>query len=64
MANFKTFTNAASPFEGKNLAIDIDKVSVIFEDVLEEGAKVKLWSKENAWTVNEDFDTVIKIING
>jgi hypothetical protein len=64
MTNFKTFTNAAIPFEGKKIAIDINKVSVIFEDILEDGAKVKLWSKENAWTVNEDFDTVMKIING
>ncbi len=62
MTNFKTFTNASPPFEGKKLAIDINKVSVIFEDVLEDGAKVKLWSKENAWTVEENFETVMKII--
>lgn len=62
MTNFKTFTNAAPPFEGKKLAIDINKVSVIFEDVLEEGAKVKLWSRENSWTVEENFETVMKII--
>lgn len=62
MTNFKTFTNASPPFEGKKLAIDINKVSVIFEDVLEDGAKVKLWSKENVWTVEENFETVMKII--
>ena len=62
MTNFKTFTNAAAPFEGKKIAIDINKVSVIFEDVLEEGAKVKLWSRENSWTVEENFETVMKII--
>jgi hypothetical protein len=62
MTNFKTFTNAAIPYEGKKIAIDIDKVSVIFEDVLEEGAKVKLWSKENSWTVEENFETVMKTI--
>jgi len=62
MTNFKTFTNAAAPFEGKKIAIDINKVSVIFEDVLEEGAKVKLWSRENVWTVEENFETVMKII--
>ena len=62
MINFKIFTNAAPPFEGKKIAIDINKVSVIFEDVLEDGAKVKLWSKENAWTVEENFETVMNII--
>ena len=62
MINFKTFTNAAPPFEGKKIAIDINKVSVIFEDVLEDGAKVKLLSKENAWTVEENFETVMIII--
>lgn len=62
MINFKTFTNAAAPFEGKKIAIDINKVSVIFEDVLEEGSKVKLWSRENVWTVEENFETVMKII--
>jgi len=61
MINFKTFTNAAPPYEGKKIAIDINKVSVIFEDVLESG-KVKLWSKENQWTVEETFETVMKII--
>lgn len=62
MINFKTFTNASPPFEGKKIAIDINKVSVIFEDVLEDGAKVKLWSRENNWTVEENFETVMKII--
>jgi len=59
--NFKTFTNAAPPYEGKKIAIDMNIVSVIYEDVLENG-KVKLWSKENQWTVGESFETVMKII--
>jgi hypothetical protein len=30
--------------------------------VLEEGSKVTLWSKDNNWTVQENFDTVLKTI--
>ena len=32
--NFKTFTNANEPYEGKKIAIDINQVQSIFEDVL------------------------------
>ena len=61
---FKTFTNASAPFEGKKLAIDINEVKSIFEDVThaDEGKYTTLWSKDNTWTVQEDFETVMKII--
>mgnify|MGYP001166662083 FL=1 len=61
---YKIFTNANAPFEGKKIAIDISKVQSIFEDVTksDEGKYTTLWSKHNAWTVQEDFDTVMKII--
>ena len=61
---YKIFTNASAPFEGKKLAIDITKVQSIFEDVMKsyEGKHTTLWSPDNSWTVQEDFDTVMKII--
>ena len=61
---FKTFTNANAPFEGKKIAIDINEVKSIFEDVTKanDGKYTTLWSPNNSWTVQEDFDTVIKII--
>ena len=62
MANFKVFTNASVPFEGKKISIYVEHVRVIFENVLEEGSKVTLWSKDNNWTVQENFDTVLKTI--
>ena len=64
MANFKTFTNASAPYEGKKIAIDMDRVSCFYEDVLkaDEGKKTTIWSKENNWLVEEDFDTVKKNI--
>jgi len=48
----------------KKIAIDMDKVVTIFQDVLkaDEGKVTTLWAKENAWTVKEDFDTVMKIV--
>jgi len=66
MANFKTFTNASTPFEGKKIAIDVDRIITIFQNVLEkdEGKVTSLWCKENMWTVQEDFDTVLKIVKG
>ena len=30
MANFKTFTNASAPYEGKKIAIDMDRVSCFY----------------------------------
>ena len=64
MANFKTFTNASPPYEGKKIAIDMDRISCFYEDVLkaDEGKKTTIWSKENNWLVEEDFDTVKKIL--
>ena len=64
MANFKTFTNASPPYEGKKIAIDMDRISCFYEDVLkaDEGKKITIWSKENNWLVEEDFDTVKKIL--
>ena len=61
---FKTFTNANAPFEGKKLAIDINEVQSIYEDVTkaDEGKYTTLWSPSNTWTVQEDFETVMKII--
>jgi len=66
MANFKTFTNASTPFEGKKIAIDMDRIACFFEDVLkaDEGKATTIWSKDNVWTVQEDFDTVTKIMKG
>ena len=66
MANFKTFTNASAPYEGKKIAIDMDRVSCFYEDVLkaDEGKHTTIWSKENVWTVEEDFTTVKKILAG
>ena len=61
---FKTFTNANVPFEGKKIAIDISEVKSIFEDVTksDEGKYTTLWSPDNSWTVQEDFETVMKMI--
>ena len=61
---FKIFTNANVPFEGKKIAIDINEVKSIFEDVTkaDEGKHTTLWSPDNVWTVQEDFDTVMKIL--
>ena len=66
MANFKTFTNASAPFEGKKIAIDMDRISCFYEDVLkaDEVKHTTIWSKENVWTVEEDFTTVKKIMAG
>ena len=66
MANFKTFTNASAPFEGKKIAIDMDRISCFYEDVLkaDEGKHTTIWSKENVCTVEEDFTTVKKILAG
>jgi len=64
MIRYKIFTNANAPYEGKKIAIDVSKVQSIFEDVLKanEGKYTTLWSPDNDWTVQEDFDTVMKII--
>ena len=61
---YKIFTNATVPYEGKRIASDVSKVQSIFEDVLksDEGKHTTLWSPNNSWTVQEDFDTVMKIV--
>ena len=66
MANFKTFTNASAPYEGKKIAIDMDRISCFYEDVLkaDEGKHTTIWSKENTWTVRENFDKVNEILEG
>ena len=66
MAKFVVFTNANPPFEGKKIAIDVDRIITVFQDVLkgDDGKVTSLWCKENMWTVQEDFDTVLKIIQG
>ena len=64
---FRIFTNASAPYEGKKIAIDITKVQSIYEDVLksDEGKHTTIWSTYfNNWTVQENFDTVMKIISG
>ena len=64
MANFKTFTNASAPYEGKKIAIDMDRISCFFEDVLkaDECKHTTIWSKENTWTVQESYDKVLEIL--
>ena len=64
MANFKTFTNASAPFEGKKIAIDMDRIACFFEDVLkaDEGKHTTIWSKDNTWTVQESYDKVLEIL--
>ena len=63
---FRIFTNESAPYEGKKIAIDITKVQSIYEDVLksDEGKHTTIWSPHNNWTVQENFDTVMKIISG
>jgi len=66
MANFKTFTNASAPYEGKKIAIDMDRISCFYEDVLkaDEGKHTTIWSKDNTWTVQENYDKVKEIVEG
>ena len=44
----------------------MDRIACFFEDVLkaDEGKHTTIWSKDNTWTVEEDFDTVKKIMAG
>jgi|TARA_R110001606_G_scaffold396060_1_gene569476 hypothetical protein len=59
--NFKVFTNAGKLFEGSKIAIDVNEIITVYEDTLE-GKSTRLWSPHNEWSVQEDFDTVIRII--
>ena len=62
MAKFVVFTNANKPFEGRDIVINIDNIITIYKD-LTANDKVALWSKENFWHVQEDFNTVMKKID-
>ena len=61
MAKFVVFTNANKPFEDRDIVINIDNIVTIYKD-LTANDKVALWSKENFWHVQEDFNTVMKKI--
>jgi len=59
MAKFVVFTNANPPFEGTDIVINVDSIITIYKD-LTANNKVSLWSKENFWHVEEDFNTVME----
>ena len=61
MAKFVVLTNTNKPFEGRDIVINIDNIVTIYKD-LTANDKVALWSKENFWHVQEDFNTVMKKI--
>jgi hypothetical protein len=59
MTKFVIFTNANAPFEGREIVINVDNIITIYKDLTAKD-KVALWSKENFWHVEEDFNTVMK----
>jgi|TARA_R110000803_G_scaffold177614_1_gene239958 hypothetical protein len=61
MAKFVVFKNANPPFEGTDIVINVDEIVSIYRDLTKEN-KVALWSKENFWHVEEDFNTVMEKI--
>jgi hypothetical protein len=61
MAKFVVFKNANPPFEGADIVINVDEIVSIYRDLTKEN-KVALWSKENFWHVEEDFNTVMEKI--
>ena len=61
MAKFVIFTNANAPFEGREIVINVDNIITIYKDLTAKD-KVALWSKENFWHVEEDFNTVMEKI--
>ena len=61
MAKFVVFKNANVPFEGRDIVISIDNIVTIYKDLTAKD-KVALWSKENFWHVEEDFNTVMEKI--
>jgi hypothetical protein len=61
MSKFVVFTNANPPFEGTNIVINVDNIVSIYRDLTKEN-KVALWSKENFWHIEEDFNTVMEKI--
>jgi len=42
----------------------MDRISCFYEDVLkaDEGKHTTIWSKDNVWTVQENFDKVKEIL--
>jgi len=61
MAKFVVFTNANPPFEGTDIVINVDNIVSIYRDLTKQN-KVALWSKENFWHIEEDFNTVMEKI--
>ena len=61
MAKFVVFKNANVPFEGRDIVINIDNIVTIYKDLTAKD-KVALWSKENFWHIQEDFNTVMEKI--
>ena len=61
MAKFVVFKNANIPFEGTDIVINVDEIVSIYKDLTKDN-KVALWSKENFWHVEEDFNTVMEKI--
>jgi len=61
MAKFVVFTNANAPFEGREIVINIDNIVSVYKDLTAKD-KVALWSKENFWHIEEDFNTVMEKI--
>ena len=61
MAKFVVFKTANVHFEGRDIVINIDNIVTIYKDLTAKD-KVALWSKENFWHVEEDFNTVMEKI--
>ena len=61
MAKFVKFTNVTPPYEGLPIIINVEHVESVYND-LTAGNKVALWSKNNFWHVEEDFNTVMEMI--
>jgi len=61
MAKFVVFKNANPPFEGRDIVINVENIVSVYKDLTAKD-KVALWSKENFWHVEEDFNTVMEKI--
>jgi hypothetical protein len=61
MSKIRSFTNANPPFEGRDIVINVDNIVTIYKDLTAKD-KVALWSKENFWHIQEDFNTVMEKI--
>ena len=61
MTKFVVFTNANTPYEGRDIVINVENITTIYKDLTSKD-KVALWTKENFWHVQEDFNTVMKKI--